>query len=263
MKLVEETAAAEIRETKSEKRLKWLSPAVCLALVVVTWAVFGRAVTFGFFNYDDSFYVYQNSSINHGLTKAGLIRAFTHPLVGNWHPLTSISLMLDAQWSGLHAGGYHLVNVILHSLAVLLLFFFLRTMTGADLVQCFCRDHLCYPSSSGGVGRLDFGTQGRPERCLFFPRVDGVCSLRQKASRAWELSLNSSLSHFRASFKSHVSDFSVSPFALGLLASREIPTSLLRQSALAYSGEASTSSTGCSHRGCDHGCASTGSTGRT
>ena len=137
MKLVEETAAAEIRETKSEKRLKWLSPAVCLALVVVTWAVFGRAVTFGFFNYDDSFYVYQNSSINHGLTKAGLIRAFTHPLVGNWHPLTSISLMLDAQWSGLHAGGYHLVNVILHSLAVLLLFFFLRTMTGRTWCSAF------------------------------------------------------------------------------------------------------------------------------
>ncbi len=130
MKLVEETAPADIREVKSGTSLKWVNLAICLALVVMTWVVFGRVVTFGFFNYDDSFYVYQNPSINHGLTRAGLIRAFTHPLVGNWHPLTSISLMLDAQWSGLHANGYHLVNVILHSVAVLLLFFLLRTMTG-------------------------------------------------------------------------------------------------------------------------------------
>ncbi|HEY2713468.1 MAG TPA: tetratricopeptide repeat protein [Chthoniobacterales bacterium] len=129
MKLVEETTAADIRVIKSGTSLKWVSLAICLALVVMIWVVFGRATTFGFFNYDDSFYVYENASINHGLTKAGLIRAFTHPLVGNWHPLTSISLMLDAQWSGLHAGGYHLVNVILHSLAVLLLFFLLRMMT--------------------------------------------------------------------------------------------------------------------------------------
>ncbi len=110
---------------------RWLVPAICFALVVITLAVFGRTVRFNFFNYDDSFYVYQNPFISNGLTRAGLVRAFTHPLVANWHPLTSISLMLDAQWSGLRAGGYHLVNVLLHASAVLLLFLVLRTMTGA------------------------------------------------------------------------------------------------------------------------------------
>ena len=106
-------------------------PAICLALVVITWVIFGRTVRFDFFNYDDSFYVYQNPFISNGLTQAGFVRAFTHPLVANWHPLTSISLMLDAQWSGLHAGGYHLVNIALHTLAVLLLFLTLKSMTGA------------------------------------------------------------------------------------------------------------------------------------
>ncbi|MEO6970084.1 MAG: tetratricopeptide repeat protein [Chthoniobacterales bacterium] len=99
--------------------------------MAITVAIFGRTVRFDFFNYDDSFYVYQNPFISNGLTQAGLVRAFTHPLVANWHPLTSISLMLDAQWSGLHAGGYHLVNVALHTLAVLLLFLTLKSMTGA------------------------------------------------------------------------------------------------------------------------------------
>jgi protein O-mannosyl-transferase len=110
---------------------RWLTPAICLGLVAITWIIFGRTVGFDFVNYDDSFYVYQNPSISNGLTRAGFVRAFTHPLVGNWHPLTSLSLMLDAQFFGLNAGGYHFVNVVLHTLAVLLLFLVLRAMTGA------------------------------------------------------------------------------------------------------------------------------------
>ena len=111
-------------------RGRWLVTAVCLGLLAITWLVFGRAAGFGFLNYDDSYYVYQNPSITNGLTASGLEKAFTRPLVGNWHPLTSISLMLDAEWWGLNAGGYHLTNVVLHSLAVIFLFLALRKMTG-------------------------------------------------------------------------------------------------------------------------------------
>lgn len=109
----------------------WVIPAICFGLIAITWVIFGRSVSFGFLNYDDSYYVYQNPSISDGLTRAGLIKAFTQPLVGNWHPLTSISLMLDAQWTHLQAGGYHLINVLLHTIVVLLLFFALKAMTGA------------------------------------------------------------------------------------------------------------------------------------
>ncbi|MBA3651735.1 MAG: hypothetical protein H0W66_09725, partial [Chthoniobacterales bacterium] len=114
----------------SRKR-RWLTPAICFGLIAITWIVFGRTLGFDFFNYDDSFYVYQNPSISNGLTRAGLVRAFTQPLVGNWHPLTSLSLMLDAQFFGLNAGGYHFVNVVLQTVVVLLLFFVLREMTGS------------------------------------------------------------------------------------------------------------------------------------
>jgi tetratricopeptide (TPR) repeat protein len=121
----------DARPQKGIVRERRLTLALCLGLLAITFAVFGRSVQYDFFNYDDSFYVYQNPLVSNGLTRAGLITAFTHPLVGNWHPLTSISLMLDAQLFGLHAGGYHLVNVLLHSLAVILLFLALREMTGA------------------------------------------------------------------------------------------------------------------------------------
>jgi tetratricopeptide (TPR) repeat protein len=42
-----------------------------------------------------------------------------------------LSLMADYQLHGLHAGGYHLTNVLLHVASVILLFLILREMTGA------------------------------------------------------------------------------------------------------------------------------------
>ena len=128
---------ARNRQFSLAKWKRWTAPAICFALIVITWVVFGRTRGFDFLNYDDSFYVYQNSLINHGLTQAGLVAAFTKPLVGNWHPLTSISLMLDAQFFGLKAGGYHAVNVFLHSIGVLLLFLVLRAMTGSTWRSAF------------------------------------------------------------------------------------------------------------------------------
>ncbi|PYJ43549.1 MAG: hypothetical protein DME86_02660, partial [Verrucomicrobia bacterium] len=49
---------------------------------------------------------------------------------GNWHPLTIISHMFDCQLYGLQPAGHHFTNVLLHTLAVILLFFVLRQMTG-------------------------------------------------------------------------------------------------------------------------------------
>jgi tetratricopeptide (TPR) repeat protein len=125
------------RPALAQWRRWWPTLAICGGLLFITWIVFGRTIGFDFVNYDDSFYVYQNPGISNGLTRDGLTRAFTRPLVGNWHPLTSISLMLDAQIFGLNPGGYHFVNVCLHTIGVLLLFFSLRQMTGATWRSAF------------------------------------------------------------------------------------------------------------------------------
>ena len=106
-------------------------PGICLFLVGITWAVFGQTLKFDFVNYDDNSYVYENSEIKSGLTLHGIRWAFTHVHTGNWHPLTSIAHMLDCQLFGLNAGGHHFTNVMLHTIAVLLLFFVLRRMTGS------------------------------------------------------------------------------------------------------------------------------------
>lgn len=104
---------------------------IYLILATITWIVFGQTVGHQFVAYDDQNYVYENSQITAGVTLQGLGNAFTHAHARNWHPLTTISHMLDCQFFGLEPAGHHLVNVFLHLVALLLLFSVLREMTGA------------------------------------------------------------------------------------------------------------------------------------
>ena len=103
----------------------------------MTWAVFGQTLTHQFLNYDDASYVYGHPVISHGLSLPNIAWAFSHVHSQNWHPLTSISHMLDVQCFGLNAGGHHFVNVLLHTIATLLLFFVLRDLTGATWRSAF------------------------------------------------------------------------------------------------------------------------------
>ena len=53
-----------------------------------------------FVNYDDQAYVYWNPVVRSGLTPDGIVWAFAHIHARNWHPLTTISYMLDCQMGG-------------------------------------------------------------------------------------------------------------------------------------------------------------------
>src|SRR5437868_3778966 len=105
---------------------------ICALLAAMTWFVFGQTVHYPFINFDDPMYVVEEPQIRAGLTWHGIVWAFTHLPSTNWYPLTNISHMLEAQFYGSNAGGYHLTNVILHTLAAILLFLALREMTGPD-----------------------------------------------------------------------------------------------------------------------------------
>src|SRR6266513_2905363 len=62
---------------------------------------------------------------------------FVHTHARNWHPLTTLSHMLDCQLFGLKAGRHHFTNVLLHSVSVVLLFFLLKQMTSAFWQSAF------------------------------------------------------------------------------------------------------------------------------
>ena len=121
-------ARAQKIETTPPSRLAYF--AICGAIVVLIGIVFGQTLSHDFVNYDDKTYVYGNPLVSGGLTLHGLSRAFVDTRTNNWHPLTLVSHMIDCQLYDLKAGGHHFTNVFLHTVAAVLLFFWLRNITG-------------------------------------------------------------------------------------------------------------------------------------
>jgi tetratricopeptide (TPR) repeat protein len=113
------------------QRPAWLAAAL---LAGVTFAVFAGALDAGFVNFDDADYVSANLNVVEGLSASRVGWAFTTSWNANWHPLTWLSLQLDASFWGRDPRGYHLTNILLHAANAALLFFALRALT-----RCYWR----------------------------------------------------------------------------------------------------------------------------
>jgi tetratricopeptide (TPR) repeat protein len=113
------------------RKPRGLTYLLLLGLVFVTLALFWRSTQFDFVQYDDPEYVTDNYYVKNGLTVEGVIWAFTHAHSANWHPLTWVSHMIDADLFGLRPGGHHAINVIFHAFNTALLFWLLFEMTSA------------------------------------------------------------------------------------------------------------------------------------
>jgi Flp pilus assembly protein TadD len=93
-------------------------------------AVFLPALPNGFVAFDDGIYVYGNRMVREGFSPGSLWWALTTTDTGNWHPVTWLSHLADAEMHGLDPWGHHLSAVLLHSLVALSLLLVLRAMTG-------------------------------------------------------------------------------------------------------------------------------------
>jgi len=103
--------------------------ALLLALAVL--AVFWPMTHADFVYLDDTQYVQTNPYVQQGLSLNSIIWALTNPIMGNWHPLTMWSYMLDYEFFGLNPGGFHLTNLILHAADTALVFLVFYRLTGA------------------------------------------------------------------------------------------------------------------------------------
>ncbi|MHC4571623.1 MAG: tetratricopeptide repeat protein [Planctomycetota bacterium] len=121
-------------------------PLIYLALALTTFVAFEPVRYNDFVGYDDPFYVTNNPHVNNGITFDSAVWAFTNTLGANWHPLTSLSHMLDCEFFGLNPLCHHLMNLLFHIASALLLFHIasalllfgiLKRMTGEVWLSAF------------------------------------------------------------------------------------------------------------------------------
>jgi tetratricopeptide (TPR) repeat protein len=111
--------------------------AIALGLILAVFAVYAQVGAFDFINWDDPAYVYDNPHVKAGLAPDSIRWAMTAVVVANWMPVTLFSHMLDCQLFHTAAGMHHLMSVLLHLLATLLLFAVLKRAAGARWPSAF------------------------------------------------------------------------------------------------------------------------------
>ena len=99
-------------------------------IVIATVALYYPVASHPFLNYDDDIYVLHNPQVQAGLSWETVKWAFTSLYASNWHPLTWLSHALDYQMFNLDAGRHHEMNLLLHVINVMLLFWVLWRATG-------------------------------------------------------------------------------------------------------------------------------------
>ena len=125
-------ASSPDKEAQSRPGSRWFNQPLLLALllVVATLALYYPVHGHPFVNYDDSLYVTDNVQVQSGINWDTVTWAFTTFDVDTWHPLTWLSHALDCQLFQLNPAGHHDVNLLLHVLNVVLLFWVLLLATG-------------------------------------------------------------------------------------------------------------------------------------
>jgi hypothetical protein len=100
------------------------------ALVLAILAVYHPVHHYPFLiNVDDDNYIFNNPHVLHSLSWTEVEWAFTHSYVRNYDPLTFLAHSLNVQMFQLHSGLHHDVNVLLHALDAVLLFWCLKRST--------------------------------------------------------------------------------------------------------------------------------------
>jgi protein O-mannosyl-transferase len=127
--VVAENQSVIMHRATAEDRLSRRDWLVAVLLAGTVFAAFAPALDCKFIGFDDPIYVSENPLVLQGLSREGVIWAFTTFRLANWHPLTWLSFELDATLMGPGPRGFHLTNVLLHAANAALLFLALRTLT--------------------------------------------------------------------------------------------------------------------------------------
>ena len=107
-----------------------------LLIIAVTFISYYPALRGAFTNWDDLVYVKDNPYIK-TISFGNLKEIFSTNYMGNYHPLSMISLAIDYQVYKLNPFGFHLTNLLIHILNSILVLLVIRKLTGNLFIGAF------------------------------------------------------------------------------------------------------------------------------
>lgn len=108
----------------------WLMPAL---IMLIALGLYLPTIGYDFVNWDDPWYVIHNPLIK-SWSPGNLHGIATESVARNYAPLTQLSLLIDHTIWGLNATGFHLTNIVFHSINCGLVFFLMRRLSRSYFV---------------------------------------------------------------------------------------------------------------------------------
>ena len=109
---------------------KWNVFLIPLVISIITFVVFAPVLQNNFVNVDDNGYVLLNKYLAKPFSESIPYFFGLHFFVGNYHPLTMIVYAIIYHVAGYNPAAYHAVNLAIHVLNVLLVFWFIFLLSG-------------------------------------------------------------------------------------------------------------------------------------
>ena len=88
-------------------------------ILLISFIIYLPVFNNGLLAWDDENYIKNNPLVY----SINLKDIFSQYVMGNYHPLTILTFAIEYQFFGLNETGYHVVNVLLHLLNVVLVFY--------------------------------------------------------------------------------------------------------------------------------------------
>ncbi len=104
---------------KASSPLNWKYIWALIIILLISFIAYLPVLHNGFVNWDDNGYIINNPLIY----SFNLKDFFSQNVMGNYHPFTILTLALEYHFFGLESTGYHTVNLLLHLLNVILVFY--------------------------------------------------------------------------------------------------------------------------------------------
>jgi tetratricopeptide (TPR) repeat protein len=157
---------------------------ICLLLAGVTLAIYWPARHYGVVYFDDEVFT-DNPEVESGFNWHSLLWTFSGVLAANWHPVTSLSFVLDHQFFGKNPGVEHLVNLFFHAVNAALLFLVLNQMTNtvwrSAIVAAIFAWHPLRVESVAWI------SERKDVLCGFFFLLTLLCYARAVTSGKWRV----------------------------------------------------------------------------
>lgn len=107
-------------------------------IVLLTFFCFSPVLKNGFINWDDNAYVFENEQLSKPLPEATAYFFGPHPFIGNYIPLTMVVYALEYHAAGLKPYFFHLVNLLIHLMNVVLVFWLVYLLSRKKPVAATC-----------------------------------------------------------------------------------------------------------------------------